>query len=263
MLATKQQETQLGRPLQAESTNVAKQLVDVEILYLLTFSAKSGYELRKHLASWFKINISYGTLYPHLHALEKAGMVTGTWQQKFEEAPLKKRMYSLTPMGTAILRGNIESLSKISLTMQFMITHVSASTQVIPTISDEQRKALDLVEGFLSHRGYVVRKLAIVKGFSSQEYPLDLFAVRPEFKSSNIILRLAGRSGVSIDDILKMYVISFELEAARSLILVPSSTVSEDARKLAQFCHISIYTGQDDESAAANLISSYDASLSS
>jgi len=82
MLSIKQQEAHLSRSLQiAESTNVAKQLMDVEILYLLTFSPKSGYELRKLLSSWFKINVSYGTLYPHLHALEKSGLVTGAWQQ--------------------------------------------------------------------------------------------------------------------------------------------------------------------------------------
>src|SRR5579872_6830532 len=159
MLSIKQQETQLGRSTQTvESTNVAKQLVDVEILYLLTFSSKSGYELRKLLASWFKINISYGTLYPHLHALEKSGLVTGAWQQKFEEAPLKKRMYSLTPLGQASLRGNIESLSKIALTMQFKITNANNSTLQFHNLSEEQTRALDLVEGFLTHRGYLVRK---------------------------------------------------------------------------------------------------------
>jgi DNA-binding PadR family transcriptional regulator len=261
MLSIKQQETQLGRSaLAVESTSVAKQLVDVEILYLLTFSSKSGYELRKLLASWFKINISYGTLYPHLHALEKSGLVTGAWQQKFEEAPLKKRMYSLTPLGQATLRGNIESLSKISLTMEFMITHINNPSKQIPTVSEEQGRALDLVEGFFSHRGYAVRKLTIAKGFSSQEYPLDLFANRPELKFSNIILRLAGKSGISIDEILKLHVVSFELDATKSILLVPNTSVSEDVRKLAQFCHISIYMGQDVESAASSLISTYDTS---
>jgi DNA-binding PadR family transcriptional regulator len=86
-----QEEARLSSQASVESTNVAKQLVDIEILYLLTFSPKSGYELRKHLLNWFKISISYGTLYPHLHALEKSGLVIGNWQQKFEEAPLKDR----------------------------------------------------------------------------------------------------------------------------------------------------------------------------
>ena len=260
MLSIKQQETHLARSLQtAESTNVAKQLVDVEILYLLTFSAKSGYELRKLLASWFKINISYGTLYPHLHALEKSGLLSGAWQQKFDEAPLKKRMYSLTPLGQATLRGNIESLSKIALTMQFKVSGANSFPSLPHNATEEQSRALDLVEGFLTHRGYIVRKLTVVKGFSSQEYPLDLFATRPELKFTNIILRLGDRSGISLDDILKLHVVSFELDASKAIYLVPSATISEEVRKQAQFCHVSIYTGQDTESAASSLISSYDA----
>lgn len=253
-----QEEARLSSLASAESTNVAKQLVDIEILYLLTFSPKSGYELRKHLLNWFKINISYGTLYPHLHALEKSGQVIGNWQQKFEEAPLKKRMYSLTPLGQSTLRGNIESLSKISLTMQFMVTQVNFASRSGNTISTEQHKALDHVEGFLSRRGYTVRKLALVKGYSGREYPVDIFANRQDMKSSNIMLRFSEHGDVSIEDVLKMSVVSFELEAKRAIILSPVSNVSEAARKLASFCHVSIYSGHDYESAAANMSSTYD-----
>ena len=232
MLSMKQQEEARLSQASVESTNVAKQLVDIEILYLLTFSPKSGYELRKHLLNWFKINISYGTLYPHLHALEKSGLVIGNWQQKFEEAPLKKRLYSLTPMGQRTLRGNIESLSKISLTMEFMVTQVNFAAQSGTTISTDQHKALDHVEGFLSRRGYTVRKLALVKGYSGREYPVDIFANRQDVKSSNIMLRFSEKDDVSIEDVLKMSVISFELEAQRAIILSPVSIVSEAARKL-------------------------------
>jgi len=263
MLSMKQQEEgRLSQPRSLESTNVAKQLVDIEILYLLTFSPKSGYELRKHLLNWFKINISYGTLYPHLHALEKSGLVIGTWQQKFEEAPLKKRMYSLTPTGQRTLRGNIESLSKISLTMEFMLTQVSFAPRAGTVISPEQHKALDLVEGFLSRRGYTVRKLALVKGYSGREYPVDIFANRQDVKSSSIVLRFSEQVDVSIEDVLKMSVTSFELEAQRAIILSPVSVVSEAARKLASFCHVSIYSGHDIENAATNLSSTYDEPLS-
>ena len=260
MLSIKQQESHLSGSVQiAESANVAKQLMDVEILYLLTFSPKSGYELRKLLSSWFKINISYGTLYPHLHSLEKSGLVTGAWQQKFDEAPLKKRMYSLTSLGQASLRGNIESMSKIALTMQFRMTQVNPVSRVIPTVNEEQSRALDLVEGFLSRRGYVVRKLTVVKGFSSQEYPLDLYASRAELKFANVTLRIVGKDGPTVDDILKMQVVSFELDASRAIFLVPSASIAEEVRKQAEFCHISIYAGPDLESAASSLISNFDA----
>jgi PadR family transcriptional regulator, regulatory protein PadR len=259
MLSIKQQEE--GRPAATsggEATSAAKQLVDIEILYLLTFSPKSGYELRKKLLSWFKINISYGTLYPHLHALEKMGLIAGTWQQKFDEAPLKKRMYSLTPMGHKILNSNIESLSKISLTMQFRVTQVNWVSRPDGTVSQDQRKALDHVEGFLTRRGYIVRKLALVKGISGQEYPLEILANKQDIKLSNIVLKFSAHPEVSIEDVLKMNMISFEFEAQRSIILSSVVRIPEDVKRLAASCHVLIFGGQDIENAASNLSSSYD-----
>jgi DNA-binding PadR family transcriptional regulator len=260
MLSIKQREEErLASPqLTGEVASAAKQLVDIEILYLLTFSPKSGYELRKKLLSWFKINISYGTLYPHLHSLEKMGLIVGTWQQKFDEAPLKKRMYSLTPAGQKILRSNVESLSKISLTMQFRVTQVNWAAGTNPTVAPEQGKALDYIEGFLSRRGYAVRKLAVVKGISGQDYQIDLFANKQDLKSSNVLIRFSENPEVSVEDVLKMNIVSFELEASRSIILSPSAHLPEDAKKLATSCHISLFGGQGAESAAANLCAGYD-----
>jgi DNA-binding PadR family transcriptional regulator len=258
MQSVKQQEEgRLTPQVLGETSSAAKQLVDIEILYLLTFSPKSGYELRKKLLGWFKINISYGTLYPHLHSLEKMGLIVGTWQQKFDEAPLKKRMYSLTPAGQKILRSNVENLSKISLTMQFRVTQinwVSKEAQASP----EKIKALDIVEGFLSRRGYSVKKLASVKGISGHEYPVDLFANKPEVKLSNVVVKFSKDPEVSIEDVLKMNMISFELEAQRSILLTSVPRYAEDTKKLSNSCHVSIFSGQDFESAATNLCAGYD-----
>ena len=259
MLSIKQQEEALVAQHGAEVTSAAKQLVDIEILYLLTFSPKSGYELRKKLLNWFKISISYGTLYPHLHALEKSGLIIGAWQQKFDEAPLKKRMYSLTPVGQKILRNNIENLSKMALTMQLRVNQVNwASRPNSQTISLEQHKALDFIEGFLSRRGYGVRKLALIKGLSGQEYPVDIFANKPDIRLSNTVIRMTELQEISLDDVLKMNIISFELESQRSIILSPSPRISEDVKKIASSCHVSIYSGQDIESSAINLSTAYD-----
>jgi len=258
MLSIKQQEEGRLTHQSADVVSATKQLVDIEILYLLTFSPKSGYELRKKLLSWFKINISYGTLYPHLHSLEKSGLIVGAWQQKFDEAPLKKRMYSLTPVGQKILRGNIENLSRISLTMQFRVNQVNWAARPKAEISDEQHRALDFIEGFLSRRGYIVKKLALVKGISGQEYPIDIFANKQEMKLSNIVVRFPEHEEVSVDDVLKMSMISFELEAQRSIILSPMNHISDDAKKVASSSHVTIYSGQDIESAAINLSTSYD-----
>jgi DNA-binding PadR family transcriptional regulator len=261
MLSIKQQEESgLRRQQASELMSAAKQLVDIEILYLLTFSPKSGYELRKKLLSWFKISISYGTLYPHLHALEKSGLILGAWQQKFDEAPLKKRMYSLTPMGQKILRANVENLSKISLTMQFRINQVNWASRPSPEISEEQQRALDFIEGFLSRRGYNVRKLALARGISGQDYPVDIFANKPDIKLSNTVIRFPDREEISVDDVLKMSMISFDLEAQKSIILSPVSRVTDDVRKIASSSRILVVGGQGIESAAINLTTAYEES---
>ncbi|MGI0090480.1 MAG: PadR family transcriptional regulator [Nitrososphaerales archaeon] len=252
MLSVKQ--THETPPAGMESSSLVKQLVDIEILYLLTFTPKSGYELRKQLLNWFKINVSYGTLYPHLHSLEKTGFITGAWQPKFDAAPLRKRIYSLTPSGIEVLRGSVESLTKITLTMQFMMTRVNMGLQ-LPLASGD-RSALELVEGFFLEHGYVVKKSGVIRGFSGVEYPVDLFANAPGSKSSNVIVRIVERNGITIDDILKTHVMSFDLEASSSIILT-ASDVSEEISKLAAFYHISIYGGKNLESAASNMCSTY------
>ena len=252
MLSVKQEHENLLRS--SEASSLVKQLVDIEILYLLTFTPKSGYELRKQLLNWFKINVSYGTLYPHLHSLEKTGFITGKWQQKFESAPLKKRTYSLTQAGNDVLRGSVESLTKITLTMQFMMTHVNMRPQ-IPSAT-ENKSALALVESYFVERDYEVKKSSVISGFSGLEYAVDLIASVPGSRSSNVMLRILDKNSLTIDDVLKTHVMSFDLEAKHSIIL-SASEVSEEISKLADFYHISIFSGSDLESAASNMCSSY------
>jgi DNA-binding PadR family transcriptional regulator len=237
-----------------EGSGLVKQLVDIEILYLLTFSPKSGYELKKQLQNWFKINVSYGTLYPHLHSLESTGFITGKWQQKFESAPLKKRTYSLTLAGKEVLRGSIESLTKITLTMQFMMTRVDMGGQIPSPI--ESKDALALLENFFAQRDYNVEKSTVVSGFSGVKYPVDLLANLRSSQSSKVILRIVDRNALTIDDVLKTHVMSFDLEARHSIIL-SAFIVSEEISKLGDFYHISIFGGHDLETAARNMCASY------
>lgn len=254
MLSIKQtQESPIARPV---SNDLFKQLVDIEILYLLTLSPKSGYELRKQLASHFKINVSYGTLYPHLHSLESSGFVVGNWERKFDSAPLKKRIYSLTEEGHEVLRGNVESLAKITHMMQFMMTRVENDMQA-PQMVEEHERALNVVENFLKSKGLVVKRNAAAKGFSGVEYPMELFAYMEGSKSHNVILRIAGAEGVTIDDIFKTHVMSFDLEASKSMILT-NSVVTDEIQRLADFYHIRVFSGDNLESAAQNLCAGYE-----
>ncbi len=252
MLSIKQTQENLHQG--AEASSLVKQLVDVEILYLLTFSPKSGYELRKQLQNCFKINVSYGTLYPHLHSLEKMGFITGKWQQKFESAPLKKRTYTLTQSGKEVLRESVESLTKITLTMQFMMTRVDMGAQIAS--ATETKGALALIENFFLERNYEVKKTNIISGFSGVEYPVDILASVPGSQSSNVMLRIVDKNPITIDDVLKTHVMSFDLEA-RSSIILSAYPVSEEIAKLAEFYRISIFSGRDLEGAATSMCSSY------
>ena len=252
MLTMKQaQETEFRAP---ETSSLVRRLVDLEILYLLTFSPKSGYELKKQLMSCFKVNVSYGTLYPHLHSLEKTGYVNGKQHQKYDTAPLKKRIYSLTSSGKEVLRGSIENLTKIALTMQFMMTKVNLSSNF--NSAKDNKEALSLVENFFLGHDYSVKKSAPARGFSGSEYVVELLAEKNAPGFPCILLRTLNDGAVTIDDILKTHVMSFDLEASRSIILT-SATITEDISRIAEFYRISLYGAKDLESAAKVMCSSY------
>ena len=51
------------------------------------------------------------------------------------------------------------------------------------------------------------------------------------------MLRIVDKNAVTIDDVLKTHVMSFDLEAKHSIIL-SASAVSEEISKLAEFYHI-------------------------
>ena len=252
----------VSEPLASKSFNesIAKQLVDMELLYLLSFSPRSGYELRKQLLSLFKIRISYGTLYPHLHSLEKAGLISGAWQQKFDEAPLKKRLYSLTPAGTESLRTGARGLSRIALAMQFMITQVDSGLKVKEsTIEDPESvtAALNLIEGFFSRRGYVVRKTSNIRGLSGRDHVVDLFATIQGSKPSgspSFVLNLVQMKNVSMGDVMKLQVVAFDLDAKP--IIVSSSPLPEEVRRTVDFYGIQVFTGKSCQEAASALCSS-------
>lgn len=252
MLSIKQaQESEFRAP---ETSSLMKQLVDLEILYLLTFSPKSGYELKKQLLNYFKISVSYGTLYPHLHSLEKTGYISGKWHQKYESAPLKKRVYSVTTSGNEVLRGSIENLTKISLTMQFMMTKVDISPRFLSVMNNKE--AVVIAEAFFKEHNYEVKKSVAARGLSGSAYLVDILATSAVGGLPSVMLRMIDKATLTIDDILKTHVMSFDLEASRSIILT-TSNVAEDTSRITEFYRIPIYVGKDFEQAARAMCSSY------
>jgi DNA-binding PadR family transcriptional regulator len=242
-----------------DSKNISRQLVDLEILYLLNFGPKSGYQLKKNLFNSFHLNLSYGTLYPHLHSLDKAELISGTWKYPNENAPLKKRMYSLTEKGTTKLTRSISSLSKIALTMQFMLTKLDLNPKINVSPEETARldEALGKVEQFLKSQGFTIHRSAHLKGFSGLEHFVDLQALRvgPDGRTESLVAKVTN-SGISIDDVFRVYVMSYDLQTTRAILLC-APTVSEEVMKLAEFYAISIYVGKDLDEARSKMESDF------
>lgn len=244
---------------EAEGRNVARQLLDLEILYLLTFGAKSGYELKKSLLNSFGLNLSYGTLYPHLHSLEKDEVIHGNWEFQADNAPLKKRVYTLTTSGSEKLARSMGSLSKIALTMQYMLMRVDLKPRASPQF-EKSETALREAEEFLTSQGYSVKRNATLRGSSGAEHVIDIYATKLEDSSrtESLIIKIVGsEGGVATEDLFKLCVVSYDIRASRIILLaIPSA--QEDASKLAEFFHISIYDGKTLEQSVSNMCSHFD-----
>lgn len=241
-----------------DSKWVSRQLLDLEILYLLNFGAKSGYELKKNLLKSFNLNLSYGTLYPHLHSLEKAQVIHGNWEFQEDNAPLKKRVYSLTTSGSEKLARSIGSLSKIALSMQYLLMRVDLKINAAPQI-EKSEPTIREAEEFLTSQGYSVKRNASMRGSSGMEHVIDLYATRLEDSSrtESLIVKILGTDqGITTEDLFKLCIISFDLRASK-MILLAIPFVHEEASKLAEFFHISIYDGKTLELAVANMCSHY------
>jgi DNA-binding PadR family transcriptional regulator len=105
------------------SGNGSERLPDIlrlEMLSLLHLKPLTGYELRKNIKASFNHEISFGTLYPNLASLERLGFIQGRWVSLGENQLRRKRIFTLTDMGTTYLSDNLDKLNKLTVTMQKM-----------------------------------------------------------------------------------------------------------------------------------------------
>ncbi len=244
-----------------DSKSISRQLVDLEILYLLNFGPKSGYQLKKNLSKSFHLDLSYGTLYPHLHSLDKAELISGTWKYQSENAPLRKRMYSLTQKGIAKLSKSIGTLSKIALTMQFMLARLDLNpkSESSPEGKAKLESAMKKAQEFLDSRGYSIKKSASLRGQSGLEHHVDLLASKSsrDGRTEDLLIKFANsNSGISLEDLFKVYVMSYDLQATRALVLSGPS-VQEEVARLADCYAIAIYSGKDLEEAVGKMTAEF------
>lgn len=233
------------------SNPISRQLVDIEILYLLKSGSMSGYELRKRLQRSFSINVSYGTLYPHLSSLEKSRLIEGAWHQKESSSTLKKKVYSLTPSGTIALTNSVRTLAETTLNMQFVLSEVNLSDHLEQ--SEEADFALENVERLFSSSGYRVGKMLKVKGFSGTEHVLELFATKGEPKPERVIFATA-REKLTIGHVMKVRALATDVLASKSAIIALAE-VEKDALKLASFYGIVVSQGPEWMNSVMNFVS--------
>jgi len=88
-----------------------KSMLDVLMLAELRNGSMSGYDVIGYIHNKFGVLISSGTVYAHLYALEREGLITGN-------NDTKKRKYKLTEKGEQTIdiafKANIELLNKIN-----------------------------------------------------------------------------------------------------------------------------------------------------
>ena len=88
-----------------------KSVLDTVMLAELRNGSMSGYDAIAYVHDKFGVLISSGTVYAHLYALEREGLISGNNNEK-------KRNYELTEKGEQTLemafKANIELLNKIN-----------------------------------------------------------------------------------------------------------------------------------------------------
>jgi DNA-binding PadR family transcriptional regulator len=233
--------------LDQSSKLIVRELVDLEILYFLSLGPKSGYELKKNLMKCFRLNLSYGTLYPHLHALEKSDLICGSWKMQDENQPLRKRMYGLTELGTQRLQESIRALSKVALTLQFN----SVNLDLNPKVAEDEttKKIIDTARELFSVQGYTSVVGAKIKGSSGTDHATDVAATKNSGKE-RILIKLSTDG--SIGDILRTFVMSGDLKATETII-ISTAPISEEAQRLAKSFEITTYSCKDATEVASKL----------
>jgi DNA-binding PadR family transcriptional regulator len=244
--ATSRQPT-VREDVSPSSKIIAREIVDLEILYFLSLGPKSGYELKKNLMKSFRLNLSYGTLYPHLHALEKADLIAGSWKMQNDSEPLRKRMYALTDSGTVWLNDSIATLSKIALTMQFILSKLSFSPTQESPLSKEM---IETAKEIYKVQGYTAVVGAKLKGASGIEHSTDVAATRGGGKE-RILIKLSNK-GDTVDDVLRTCVVSNDLHATET-IMICTCEIADEVTRLAKSCGITLYSCKDAAEVATKL----------
>lgn len=94
-------------------------------LAVLRDAPRHGYGIAREIErrSGDALKFKEGTLYPALHALERDGLIVGTWGK--ENGGRERKMYAITPDGLAALERRTQTWNTFANAIQQVITSVS------------------------------------------------------------------------------------------------------------------------------------------
>jgi len=87
---------------------LVKSFLDELILAELSEHPRSGYDIIAFVHKKFHLLLSSGTVYSTLYAMERDGLIQGSWAQR-------KRVYSLTDTGKKAIQAILNANDKIQL----------------------------------------------------------------------------------------------------------------------------------------------------
>lgn len=92
----------MSLPISAQSAQMLKGHLDLLLLAACQSGPLHGYALieRLRLGSDGQFDLPEGTIYPALHRLEQAGLLTSRWS---DEGPRRRRLYEITARGRTTL----------------------------------------------------------------------------------------------------------------------------------------------------------------
>jgi DNA-binding PadR family transcriptional regulator len=240
-----------------QTEGIVKRLLDLVVLYILNNSPQTGYSIRKHLSRMFSVKVSFGTLYPHLHDLEKQGLVEGNWVPHAKSESIQKKEYIITDSGKEYLKANVQALVKMSLMMQFVLAGVKLSS---PTPQSFE-PALDFCAKAFRREGYNVETRNFIRGVSGSEHQVDIFAqlktdeekeeVRQRSSSSKlergkngkILVEFCADTGAKMEDFIKVFLKAHDLGADKAVIVSVPEVKDPEILKIGDLYNIGVFGG--------------------
>lgn len=102
------QDTAVGHGRSSFGGSRPLHIIDILLLGTLVGNPSTGSELKKELSCDYGFNVSFGTIYPRLNFLEKSELVFS-----YHRRSAKKKIYIITNRGDAILKKNLQNLTKM------------------------------------------------------------------------------------------------------------------------------------------------------